>query len=69
MVFFENFIGSLGIGLGLGLVGAVIRFLLWDHDPYVPELVAQGVNSGVVEQHVDNFDPAEVTSATTDETP
>lgn len=68
-VFFGNLFGSLGIGVGLGFVGAVVRFAIWDHDPYVPELVAEDVGSGVVEQRVDDFDPDEVVSATADETP
>lgn len=68
-VFFGNRFGSLGIGVGLGLVGAVIRFAIWDHDPYVPELVAEDVTPGVVEGHVDDFDPDEVVSAASDENP
>jgi len=56
----DSFVISLGVGIGVGTVAAVLRADYWSHDDRLPELVVSDASEAVVRDHVDEFDPDDV---------
>jgi len=50
----------IGGGLIVGFVAGVGRYLYDDHRGRIPEIVASGVSSRVVDGYIENFDPETV---------
>lgn len=67
VIYGSVFLGSLGgplvVGIVLGLAGAVVRYITWDHGDMVPEPLVTDASAQVVDSHIEGFDPGEVTSA------
>lgn len=57
---YDSAVLALGVGLGLGVVAAVLRAQYWSHDDAVPELVVSDAAERVARDYVDDFDPDEV---------
>lgn len=49
-----------GIGLLVGVVAGIARYLYRDHRQRIPEVVAADVSARVVHDYVDEFDPEDV---------
>ncbi|WP_158059574.1 hypothetical protein [Halorussus halophilus] len=51
-----------GVGLLIGVIAGVARYLYQDHEHRIPEVVAAGVSTRIVNDYIDDFDPEEVPS-------
>ncbi|MBX0287633.1 hypothetical protein [Haloarcula salinisoli] len=58
-VVYDSFVTTLGVGIGLGAVAAILRAERWTHEG--PELAVSDASERVVRDYVDEFDPDEVT--------